>query len=222
MTLSLSPFPTYRYLNGTTRLIRSNLEETLSISKRVEVAGSVLLVHGLSSELLCDHVAHDAHHSSTAVVELNIELAGLLLGVEDVAAEIANAVITVVLGGREPCKLNESEESDDLGKTGGGDGENTVDASGDVGELKVVGGGDVSIENNVVVVDNGADDSSHCNTAVLALDRTTALEGLGLRVKPSKRIKNTKRLSYTKLLSMDRVHGDTFPERAEKTKERKG
>ena len=108
-----------------------------------------------------------------------------------------------------------------MNKAGGGDGENTVDASGDVGELKVVGGGDVSIENNVVVVDNGADDSSHCNTAVLALDRTAALEGLGLRVKPSKRIKNTKRLSYTKLLSMDRVHGDTFPEQESRANERK-
>ena len=181
------------------RLLDLDLEDTLSISKRVEVTGSVLLVHGLSSELFCNHVAHDAHHSSTAVVELNIQLASLLLGVEDVAAEVANTVITVVLGGREPCELNEAEEGDDLGKTSGGDGENTIDASGDVGELQVVGGGDVSIENNVVVVDNSADDSSHCNTAVLALDSTTALEGLRLRVKPSKRVKNTKGLSNTKL-----------------------
>ena len=198
ITLSLSSFPTYRYLKGTT-LHSFRLEETLSISKRVEVASSVLLVHGLSSELLSDHVAHDAHHGSAAVVDLNIELAGLLLGIEDVAAEVANTVITVVLGGREPRELNEAEEGDDLGKTGGGDGENTVDTSGDVGELKVVGGGDVSIENNVVVVDNGADDSSHCNTAVLALDSTTALEGLRLGVKPSEGIKNAKGLSNTKL-----------------------
>ena len=175
------------------------LEETLSIGKRVEVASSVLLVHGLSSELLCDHVAHDAHHSSAAIVQLNIELASLLLGVEDVTTEVANTVITVVLRGREPCELDKAEESNDLGKTGGGNGENSVDASGDVGELQVVGGRDVSIKNNVVVVNNGADDSSHCNTAVLALDSATALEGLGLRVEPSKGIENTKRLGNTKL-----------------------
>ena len=175
------------------------LEETLSIGKRVEVASSILLVHSLSSELLGNHVAHDAHHSRTAIVDLNIELAGLLLGVEDVATEVANAVITVVLGGREPCELNEANEGDDLGKASGGDSEDTVNTSRDVGELKVVGGGDVSIEDNVVVVDNGTNNGGHCNTTVLALDSTTALEGLRLRVEPSEGIKDTKGLSDTKL-----------------------
>jgi len=163
------------------------------------VAGSILLVHSLSSELLGNHVAHDAHHSSTAVVDLNIELAGLLLGVEDVATEVANAVITVVLGGGEPCELNEANEGDDLGKAGGGNGEDAVNTSGDVGELKVVGGGDVSIEDNVVVVDNGTDDGSHSNAAVLALDSTTALKSLRLRVEPSEGIEDAKGFSDTEL-----------------------
>ena len=179
------------------------------------MSSSVLLVHGLSSELLSDHVAHDAHHSSTAVVDLNIELAGLLLGVEDVATEVANTVITVVLGGWEPCELNEADKGNDLGKTGGRDGENAVDASGDVGELKVVGGGEVSIENNVVVVDNGTDDGSHCNTAVLALDSTTALEGLRLGVEPSKGVEDTKGLSNTELSTGRVPRGNIVPEPGE-------
>ena len=81
------------------------------------MAGGVLLVHGLASEDLSDHVAHDAHHSGTAVVDLNIELAGLVLRVKDVRAEVSDAVVTVVLGGGHPGELNKSEEGEDLEKT---------------------------------------------------------------------------------------------------------
>jgi len=169
----------------------TNLEDTLAITEGRDVSSSVLLVHGLASEDLSNHVAHDTHLGSTAVVELNIELAGLLLRVLDVSAEVPNTIVTVVLGRRHPGELDKGEESKDLGKTSGGDGTDSVNASGDIRELEVVGGGKVSIEDNVVVVDDGANDGSHGNTAVLALDSTTALEGLRLGLKPAKGIKDT-------------------------------
>lgn len=158
------------------------------------MAGTVLLVHSLSSELLNNHVAHDAQHSGTAIVELGIKLAGLLLGIEDVAAEVSAAVVTVVLGSGEPGELNESNDKDDLGKASGGDREESVKSGGDVGELKVVGRGDVAIEHNVVVVDDGTNDGSHRNASVLALDGTATLEVLWLSVHPSERIEDAEGL----------------------------
>ena len=79
------------------------------------------------------------------------------------------------------------------------DGADAVNTGGDVGELEVTRLGKVAIEDNVVVVDNGTNNGGHCNTTVLALDSTTALEGLRLRVEPSEGIKDTKGLSDTKL-----------------------
>ena len=72
---------------------------------------------GLALKDVVDHDAKDAHHSGTAVVELNIELTGLLLGILDVGAEVSDAVVTVVLGGGHPGELNKSEEGEDLEKT---------------------------------------------------------------------------------------------------------
>ena len=94
-----------------------NLEDTLAVTEGGNMAGGVLLVHGLASEDLSDHVAHDTHHSGTAVVDLNVELAGLVLRVEDVRAEVSDAVVAVVLGGGHPGELDKSEESKDLEKT---------------------------------------------------------------------------------------------------------
>ena len=157
-----------------------------------------------------DHDAKDAHHSGTAVVELNIELAGLLLGVLDVSAEVADAVVTVVLGGGHPGELDKGEEGEDLGKTGGGDGADAVNTVGDVGELKVGGGGKVSVELDVVVVDDGAEDGSHGDAAVLALDGTTTLEGLGLGLEPAEGIVDAEGLGDTELELRDgEVGGDT-------------
>mmetsp|Transcript_3364 Transcript_3364/g.6295 ORF Transcript_3364/g.6295 Transcript_3364/m.6295 type:complete len:218 (-) Transcript_3364:42-695(-) len=177
----------------------THLEDSLSISERRDVSRSILLVHGLSSKNLSNHVTHDSHHSSTSVVKLNIELARLLLGVLDVSSEVTNSIVSIILGSRHPCKLNKSEESKDLSKSSGGDSTDSVNSGGDIGELEVVGGGEVSIENNVVIVDNGSYNSSHSNTSVLTLNSTTALEGLRLRLEPSKRIVNSKGLSNSKL-----------------------
>ncbi len=163
------------------------------------VSFTYLLVHGLSSELLGNHISHDSHHSSTSVVKLGIQLAGLLLRVKDVVSEVTNTVVSVVLGSRPPGKFNKSNSGDDLGKSGGRNSEKSVNSGGDIRELKVVGGRDVSIEYNVVVVYNASYNGGHSNTSVLTLNGTTTLESLRLSIEPSKRIVNSKGLGGSKL-----------------------
>ena len=140
------------------------------------MSSCVLFVHSLSGKLLSNQVTHNSHHSSTSVVKLSIKLAGLLLRVEDVVSEVSDSVISIVLGSGQPSKLDESEESNDLSKSSGGDGEKSVDSGGDVGELEVVGRGDESVEDDVVVVDDGSYNSSHGNTSVLTLNSAATLE----------------------------------------------
>ena len=175
------------------------LEYTLSITEGGDVSGSVLLVHGLSSHALNNHVSHNSHHGGTSVVQLNIQLAGLLGGILNVGSEPANTVVSVVLGGRHPGKLNKGEESKDLEETSGGDGADSVNTGGDIRELQVGRGRKVAIEDDVVVVDDGSNNGSHSNTSVLALNSTTTLEGLRLSLEPSKRIEDSKGLSDTEL-----------------------
>ena len=183
------------------------LEDTLAVSEGVDVSGGVLLVHCLSGELFGNHVSEDTHHSSTSVVQFNIELAGLLFGVSDFTSPVSNTVVSVVLGGRHPCQLNKSNEEEDLGKSLGGDGGNSGHTSGDIRELQAGGGGKVSIEDNVVVVDDGTDNGSHSNTSVLALNSTTTLECLWFGLEPSKRVENTEGLGDTKLKLADSKGG---------------
>ena len=171
------------------------------------MARGVLLVHGLASKNLSNHVTHDTHLGGTAVVKLNVQLAGLLSGVLDISSEVANTVVSRVVGGRHPGKLNKSEEGKDLGKTGGGDGADSINTSWDVGELKVVGWGKVSIEYDVVVVNDGSNNGHHGNTAVLALYGTAALEGLRLGFKPAKRVEYTKGLRCTQFELAHHVEG---------------
>jgi hypothetical protein len=163
------------------------------------VSRGVLLVHGLSGKNLSNHVTHDSHHSSTSVVKLNIKLASLLLGVLNIGSEVSYSVISVVLGSGHPCELNKSEESKDLCKSSGGDSTDSVNSGGNIREFKVCGGGKVSIENDVVVVDNGSYNSSHSNTSVLTLNSTTTLESLRLSIEPSERIVDSEGLGCSKL-----------------------
>jgi len=164
------------------------------------VVGSVLLVNSLSSDFLGNHVSDNSHHSSTAVIKLGVELAGLLLGVKDIITEVTNSVVTVVLGSGPPGDLNKSAEGNDLCKSSGGDGEDSLDTSGDIRELKSGGRRDVSVEDDVVVVDDGSNNGHHGNTSVLALDGTTTLEGLRLGVHPSERIEDSEGLGGSKPL----------------------
>ena len=184
-----------------------NLEDTLSITEGGDVSGGVLFVHGLSSHNLDNHVTHDTHHSGTSVVKLNVELAGLLSGVLDVVTEPSDSVVSVVLGGRHPGKLNKGEEEKNLEKSGSGDGTDSINTGGDIGEFKVGRGGKVSVEDDVVVVDNSSHNGSHGNTSVLALDGTTTFEGLRLSVQPSERIVDSKRGGGSKLKLVYHVKG---------------
>ena len=175
------------------------LEDTLSISEGGDVAGGVLLVHSLAGELFGNHVSEDTQHSGTSVVQFNIELARLLFGILNVGPEVSNTVVSIVLGGRHPGQLDKREEDKDLGKSSGGDSGNTSHTGRDIRELQVRGWGKVSIEDNVVVVDDATNDGSHSNTSVLALNGTTTFEGLRLSLEPAKRIVDTKGLGDTKL-----------------------
>jgi len=170
------------------------------------VSSSVLLIHGLSSELLSNHVSENAHHSSTAVVELSIELAGLLLGVLDVGSEESNPVVSIILASRPPGELNKTTDSNNLGKSGSRDGEKAIDASGDVAELKVVAGGDVSIIDDVVVVDNASNNGHHGNASVLTLNGTATLKGLRLAGHPSEGIEHAEGLGGSELELVDHLH----------------
>mmetsp|Transcript_5288 Transcript_5288/g.12325 ORF Transcript_5288/g.12325 Transcript_5288/m.12325 type:complete len:263 (-) Transcript_5288:212-1000(-) len=183
------------------------LEYTLAISERRDVSGRVLFEHGLSSELFGDHVSKDSHHGGTSVVQFNIKLAGLFFGVLDVGSEVTNSVVSVVLGGRHPCEFDKGEEGEDLKKTGVGDGTDSINSGWDIREFKVLGSGEVSIENNVVVVDDDTDNGSHGNTSVLTFDSTTTFKRLGLRFEPSKRIIDSQRGSDTNLEFIDVQRG---------------
>eukprot|EP01083_Nonionella_stella_P271087 918305_1 len=190
------PFVCYLNYN---KIVMGNLEDTGSVSEGGDVSSRVLLVHGLSGKNLSNHISHDSHHSGTSVVKLNIKLAGLLLGVLNIGSEVSYSVISVVLGGRHPCELNKGEESKDLGKSGSGDGTDSVNSGGNIRELKVGGRGKVSVEGDVVVVYDNSYNGCHGNTSVLTLDGTTTLEGLGLSLEPSKRIIDSEGLGDSKL-----------------------
>jgi hypothetical protein len=183
-----------------------SLEETLTITEGGDVASRVLFVHSLSGHLFNNHVSKNTHHGGASVVDFGIQLAGLLFGVQ-VLSEPANSVVSVVLGCRHPCKLNKSEEKKNLKKSGVRDSTDTISSSGDIRELQVLAGGQVSIESDMVVVDNASNDGSHGDTSVLALDGTTTFEGLGLSVEPSKGIVDTKGGSLTDLKLVD-IQGD--------------
>mmetsp|Transcript_3299 Transcript_3299/g.4622 ORF Transcript_3299/g.4622 Transcript_3299/m.4622 type:complete len:215 (+) Transcript_3299:470-1114(+) len=183
------------------------LEETFTIFEWVEMSSSILFVHSLSGELLGDHVSHNSHHSGTSIVEFGIKLAGLLLWVKDVVTEITNSIVAIVLGCWQPGKLNKTNEGNNLCKSSCGNREKSINSCGDIREFKVVGWGDVSVENNVVVVDNCSNNGSHGNATVFTLNGTTALERLRLSCHPSERIKDSKGFSCTKFKFTDSQRG---------------
>mmetsp|Transcript_3599 Transcript_3599/g.7999 ORF Transcript_3599/g.7999 Transcript_3599/m.7999 type:complete len:237 (-) Transcript_3599:23-733(-) len=186
-------------------------QRTGSIAEGVEVIGGILFVHGLASDLLGNHVSKNSQHGKTSVVDLGIKLAGLLGRIKDVSTKVTNAVVPTVLGSWQPGHLDESQNEDNLDESLRGNGENSIDSGGNIGELQVVGGGDVSIENNVVVVNDASNHGHHGNTSVLTLNSTTALKSLGLALEPAKRIKDTKRLSDTEFELVDHRNAGAGP-----------
>ena len=144
-----------------------------------EVAAGNLLSKGLAGDDLSDHGAEDSEHGSTALVDLNVELVELLLSLKEVGDErssVSAAVVTAVVGGGPDGELADSAEEDNLRDSGKRNGEKSVDTVGDVGEADAQLLREVSGELNVGVVEKHTDDGNHGNTAVLALDGTTALE----------------------------------------------
>ena len=166
------------------------------------MSGRVLFVHSLSGHDFDNHVTHNSHHSGTSIVDLGIKLSGLFFGVE-VLSEPSNSVVTVVLGSRHPCEFDKSEKCKNLEESGVGDGADSVNSGGDIREFEVLRRGKVSIENNVVVVDDNSNNSGHGNTSVLSLDGSATFEGLGLGFEPSKRIVNSERSGDSDLEFID-------------------
>ena len=79
------------------------------------------LGEGLSGGGLSDHVAEDGEHGGAAVVQLDVQLAGLDLIIDDVLSEPSDTVVAGVVVGREPGELDEAHEGEDLGESSGGD-----------------------------------------------------------------------------------------------------
>jgi hypothetical protein len=80
----------------------------------------------------------------------------------------------------------------------------SINTNGDIRELDVLAGAQVSIKSDVVIKDNDTNDGSHGNTSMLVVDdMTMMLQGFGLSLKPAKRIIDTKRGGDTNLKLID-------------------
>eukprot|EP00563_Minutocellus_polymorphus_P018217 CAMPEP_0197733688 /NCGR_PEP_ID=MMETSP1434-20131217/44034_1 /TAXON_ID=265543 /ORGANISM="Minutocellus polymorphus, Strain CCMP3303" /LENGTH=224 /DNA_ID=CAMNT_0043321075 /DNA_START=819 /DNA_END=1490 /DNA_ORIENTATION=+ len=142
--------------------------------------------HANLVELLVDHEAKDAHHSGTAVVELDGTLGKLGLLIEGIPAEVEGTVaeITGELGIASDVlhdtKLKEANEEEDLDKTSLGDGVGAEDGGKTVGEgIEGVSGlVDRTVQVDSVAGDDLAEEGELADTAVLDLDVTEAVEAL--------------------------------------------
>mmetsp|Transcript_3404 Transcript_3404/g.7040 ORF Transcript_3404/g.7040 Transcript_3404/m.7040 type:complete len:223 (-) Transcript_3404:92-760(-) len=181
------------------------LEDTLSVSERRNVSRGILFRHCLAGDNLHDHISHNSHHRSAAVVQLRVQFARLLLGVLDIVSEPSHAVVAGVIRGGHPRQLDEREEKEDLEETGGGDGADAVDALRHVLELEVGGGGQVAVEVDAVVVDDAPDHGRHGDTAVLALDRTAAFEGFRFVVQPAEGVEDAEGGGGSELELVDHI-----------------
>ena len=160
-----------------------------------------LFVKRLSGKNFLGDDSGNTHHGGTSVVKFGVLLTDLLgwflFPVVDLSKP--DTVVTIKLGCWPPGKLNESHEDDDLGKSGRWDLEKSTNTGVDIGELKVVGWGKVSIENPLVVVDESSGHGHHGNTSVLAFDGTVTGEFFVIS-DVSKRIEESKRSGGTNFL----------------------
>ena len=148
----------------------------------------------LSSNNFLYEDSGNSHHSSTAVVKLGVLLTEFLgrffIPVVDVSKP--DAVVSVKLGGGPPGKFYKSANKKDLKKSSSWELEKSSNSSVDIREFEVVGGGNVSVEDPVIVVYKGSGHGYHSNTAVLALN--CAVTGEFVTVSDvSKRIEVSKR-----------------------------
>ena len=118
-----------------------------------------------------NHEGEDTHLGGAAVVELDGELSvdGLLVP----AGSLELSGLDVVLAGG-VAELDEANEGDDLGSTGGRDGVEGGEAGLHGGEGKAVG--DVTREADASGGDEVAENGKHSDAAVLGLDGAQAVE----------------------------------------------
>lgn len=155
-----------------------DLEPSLSITEGRKVSSGGLFGKSLTGKDLVGDSTSDGHHGGTSVVKLSIHLTDLLGGFLFPVVDLSqtDSVVTIELGGGPPGELNETTNEQNLQKTSRGDLEETTDASADIRELEIVGGGQVSVKGPVVVVDKCTQHSHHGDAAVLLLDSAVTLE----------------------------------------------
>mmetsp|Transcript_11606 Transcript_11606/g.24202 ORF Transcript_11606/g.24202 Transcript_11606/m.24202 type:complete len:236 (-) Transcript_11606:63-770(-) len=169
-----------------------------------------------ATKLLMNHEAKDAHHGSTAIVQLNGTLGQLGLLIKSVPAKVKGTVAEVTrelsLSGHilHHEELKKTNEEDDLAKASLGDGIRAED-SGKAIRVRVKG---VSAEVNVSgkvdagTGDNLAEEGKLADTAVLELDVTEAVEPLLVGISEhAEGIKETKRGLGSKLRLESHVQG---------------
>ena len=162
------------------------------------MSSSCLFGEVLAGDNLVNESSENSHHGGTAIVKLGILLADffLWLSIPVVKSSKPDSIVSREIRSGPPSELYKSAEEDDLGKTSWGNLEKSSNTGVDVGEFKSSGGGKVSVENPLVVVNESSGHGHHCDTTVLALNGTVTSEGL-LVSDVSKGIKVSKRGNST-------------------------
>mmetsp|Transcript_28964 Transcript_28964/g.63813 ORF Transcript_28964/g.63813 Transcript_28964/m.63813 type:complete len:220 (-) Transcript_28964:44-703(-) len=168
-----------------------------------------------ASELLVHHKAKDAHHSGTAIVELDATLLELGLLIKGIPTEVKGAVAEITgelsLSGNilHDGKLKSANEENDLNEAALRDGVRTSDGSPTVGKgvEGVTGVVNVTGKVDAGTGDDLAKEGKLTDTSVLDLDVTKAVETLLVGIlKKAKRIEETKRGLNSKL-TLEGVEG---------------
>ena len=142
------------------------------------------------------HASGDTQHSTTAVLDLDVQGTVTGFGVLDLARVSSRdgstgSIISArkvlgssgVLGGRHGDELGDSSEQEDLGESKSrhvAESGETHTVLEDVSERVVSSQVEASIDVEIELLDHHTDEGSHGNAAVLDLDSTTTGEGLGI------------------------------------------
>ena len=162
-------------------------------------------------DLLVNHKSEDSHHSGTAVVKLDGTLLKLGLLIKVIPSEVnvsVTEVTNVLVSGSgnitHEGALKNSNEGDDLNKSGGGDGVGAEEGSNTVGEGVE---GVTGVVDGSGKVDSGAGhdlskEGKLGNTSVLDLNITETVESLlgAVARKHTEGIEESKRRLGTKLI----------------------
>ena len=165
--------------------------------------------HADLSELLVDHKSKDAHHGGTSVVKLNHALAHLGISIKGVPSEVKGSVTEVTdevsRGGTvgrvlHDNELKETNEGNNLQKSGRRDGIGTDEGGNTVGEGGEGVTGVVNVARKVDSVTGGdlAKEGKLTDTSVLDFDVTKTVELLLVAIgNHAKRIEEAKRMDDT-------------------------